>query len=401
MLGVAIRIAQRMGIHSEAALAKCTALEAELRRRLWWSLVLFDARVGEITNFKPVSLTPTWDCRILLNVNDSDFRLEMKDPPQVQGQSTEALFAVVRSELGNHVRRTMFHLEFTNPALKPDTKDIQYGPIPEKSDLVGLEKLIEDKYLKHCNPENPLHFMTIWNTRLHLAKYRLMEHFSSFSTSSTYQTEAQRDAAFQYALRMLECDTKILNSPHTKGYLWLAHFHFPLPAYVQIVQSLKRRRISAQADRVWGIINDSYEARFDSLRRDDIPFFGIFAKIVLQAWDACKETAKESGESLVTPRFVLSVRQRMTQIAQNASAARSNGATNVSINDFPALLPTSYDGHGLFYGMGAQDGYMLPELGPYAEMPGLTPLDIDPYQLDWSAMDWDLVNIPAGEPRGL
>jgi len=98
MLGVAIRIAQRMGIHSESALAKCTAVEAEMRRRLWWSLILFDTRIGETANSKTTTLDPTWDCKIPLNVNDSDLRPEMKGPPAIQGKSTEAPFAIVRSK---------------------------------------------------------------------------------------------------------------------------------------------------------------------------------------------------------------------------------------------------------------------------------------------------------------
>lgn len=52
MLGVAIRIAQRMGIHSESALSKCTVFEAELSRRLWWSLMLFDSRISEMADHK-------------------------------------------------------------------------------------------------------------------------------------------------------------------------------------------------------------------------------------------------------------------------------------------------------------------------------------------------------------
>ncbi|KAH8688779.1 hypothetical protein BGW36DRAFT_392158 [Talaromyces proteolyticus] len=82
MLGIAIRIAQRMTIHSESALAKCTVFEAELGRRLWWALVL-------------------WDCRVPLSLNDSDLRPEMKEPPNVQRTPTDALFIVVRSELGD------------------------------------------------------------------------------------------------------------------------------------------------------------------------------------------------------------------------------------------------------------------------------------------------------------
>jgi hypothetical protein len=77
----------------------------------------------------------------------------MKEPPSVQGKATDALFAVVRSELGDFVRHTMFHLDFTSPALKPI--------VPEVADLATLEKLINEKYLKFCDEENPLHFMTI------------------------------------------------------------------------------------------------------------------------------------------------------------------------------------------------------------------------------------------------
>lgn len=64
LLGVALRIAQRIGLHSEAANTKHSILEAELRRRLWWSLVHFDARVSEMTEIKLSMLVPTWDCRI-------------------------------------------------------------------------------------------------------------------------------------------------------------------------------------------------------------------------------------------------------------------------------------------------------------------------------------------------
>jgi Fungal specific transcription factor domain len=99
MLDAAIRIAQRMGIHKESTYAKCTALEAEMRRRLWWLLIIFDHRIAEMSDQTITMLTPTWNCRTTLNVNDFDLRLEMKTPPEVHEKPTEALFAVVRSEL--------------------------------------------------------------------------------------------------------------------------------------------------------------------------------------------------------------------------------------------------------------------------------------------------------------
>jgi hypothetical protein len=389
-----------MGIHIESALAKCTALEAELRRRLWWSLVLFDTRISEMADHKAVTLAPTWDCRIPLNVNDSDLRPEMKELPAVQGKSTDALFAVVRSELGEFVRHTMFHLDFTSPVLKPIFKTVQHDLIPEVTELATVEKMIEDKYLKFCDPENPLHFMTIWWTRAHLAKCRLLEHHSKFSSSSVHQTDAQRDAASSHSLRMLDCDTKLMTSPLTKRFFWLVQLYFPFPAYIQIVQDLRRRPGSEQAEQAWEVMSDNYEARFIFLYYNgESPFFKIFTKIVLQAWEAREATFKQLGESLVTPRIVLSIRRDMAQNAQNLETEQPHGATDMSINDFLMSMPMSFGDHGLLYDMGGQDGYSVTGPGTYPDMPGLAPLDVDVNQLDWSAMDWDLVNAPPGEPE--
>jgi len=386
MLGVAVRIAQRMGIHSESDLAKCTAVEAELRRRLWWSLILFDTRIGEIAHSKTPTLDPTWDCKIPLNVNDCDLRPEMKGPPAIQGKSTEAIFAVVRSELGEFIRHTGFHLDFTSPALKPIAKHLQNGLAPEGGELVELEKLIEDQYLKSCDQENPIHFMTIWTTRVYLAKCRLLEHHSRYFSSSVHRTEAQRDAATSHALRMLECDTKIMTSPLTKRFLWLNHCYFPFPAYLQIVQDVRRRPISEQARQAWEIMSDNYQAWFISQFREDKPFFKIFSKIVIQAWEACEAASKQPGTTLTPPRIVSSIRHTLAQIARNAQNTDTEQPgyfMGMRIDEFP--MPIGFADQSLPNSIGMQDDYAAMRSDVYSGVPAQIPLDADMNQLDWDA----------------
>ncbi len=386
MLGIAIRIAQRMGIDSESALAKCTPVEAEMRRRLWWSLILFDNRISQIIDSKTTTLNPTWDCKIPLNVNDSDLRPEMKGPPAIHGNSTEALFVVVRSELGEFIRQSVFHLDFTNPALKPIAKHLQNSPAPEGCELIKLEEMIEDKYLKSCDQENPVHFMTIWTTRAYLAKCRLLEHHSKYATSSVRQTEAHRDAATSHALRMLECDTKTMTSPLTKGFLWLTRSYFPLPAYIQIAQDLRKRPVSEQARQAWTIMSDNYEAWFDS-GFGDSPFYQIFSKIVLQAWEACGAASRQPLETLTPPRIVLSIKQTLAQIARQAGnndTEQPNFTMDMGTDDFP--MPLGFANQSLPYSMGMQDGYAGTGPEIYSGTPGITPSDAQMNQLDWIAL---------------
>ena len=363
--------------------------------------MLFDTRIGELADNKSATLAPTWDCRIPLNVNDSDLRSEMKEPPLVQGKFTEAFFAVVRSEWGDFIRHTKFHLDFTSPALRPFAKDVQHGPIPEGGELVNLEKMIEGKYLKFCDPEDPLQFMTIWMTRAHLAKYRLVEYYSRYSSSSVYQTDAQRDAAISHALSMLECDTKIMTSPLTKRYLWLLHFYFPFIAYIQLVQYMSGRPVSQQAEQAWEVMSDNYEARFVLPCRDDSPLFDLFAKIVLHAWETREAAFRQLEEPLMPPRIVSHIKNKIAQTAQNAQNADTEHPNNVmgmGMDDFPMSVPMSFGSNSLLYSIEGQDGYAGIGLGEYPNMLGQAPLNVDVNHLDWAAMDWGFVDAPADGP---
>lgn len=237
----------------------------EIRRRLWWALVSFDARISEMSNHKEgISLAPTWDCSVPSNVHDSDLRSEMKTVPVIQTAPTDALFAVVRGKMGRYIRRTNFHLDFTNPDLKKLapidklTQRLQSSSLSSEpeSEIDELEQLIESKYLRHCDEENGLHFMTVWYARGFLARSRLIEFYSRCAVKpsamllseqspvggSNYPipTESQREDSLRNALFMLECDTRLLMSPLTQGYLWLMDHNFPILAYFQNVQHLHR-----------------------------------------------------------------------------------------------------------------------------------------------------------------
>ncbi|PLB50139.1 hypothetical protein P170DRAFT_463409 [Aspergillus steynii IBT 23096] len=380
MLAVAIRIAQRMGIHNEAALARCTVFEAEMRRRLWWSLMLFDSRINELTEHNVTTLAPAWDCKIPLNVGDSDLRIGMKDPPIAQGPASEALYVVVRSELGEFLRHAPFHLDFTHPALKPIAKELPGG-----GDMAALEKIIEEKYLVACDPENPLHFMTIWMTRGHLARSYLVEHYSRCSSSSSRPGDAQRDAAMSHALSMLECDTKIMTSPLTQGFLWSLHFNFPFFAYIYIIQDLKERPISKQAERAWEVMSDNYEARFSALDLVGNPLFQAFGKIVLPAWEAFEASFKRSGEPLPPPRIVSGIRQKFTGMPRD-TAAPGTAMTNVDTND-SFTMPMGPSDHNLLSTMGSQD-YLSP-MSLFLGIPGQNTLPGDTMdQFSWASMEW-------------
>ncbi|KFA54251.1 hypothetical protein S40293_07804 [Stachybotrys chartarum IBT 40293] len=301
LLGLAIRIAQCMGIHNESALAKQSPFEAEMRRRLWWSLVIYDARRSEMADHKDSSLSPLWDCRVPLNINDSDLRAEMKEDPTQGGNSTDSMFVFIRSMLADFVRHTASHLEFTNPALKRTAKEL-----PNHGSLAALQERVEKEYLQHCKPDNPLHFVTMWMARAYIAKARLWDHYMS-SVSGTFRSSTQLDHALSLALTMIECDTALTTSPLTRGFQWMLRPYFPFPAYMHIIQDLRRRPLCRPASHAWEVLSSNHGARFDPRDPGPTPLARALGRMVLTAWEALEAA---STEQPLAPPMVAAIREK-------------------------------------------------------------------------------------------
>lgn len=318
------------------------ALEAEMRRRLWWSLVLFDHRMCDIVGQqKSTSLTPAWDCCPPLNVSDFELRADMKNAPaKHDSSSTEALFAVVRSELADFVRHGTSHLAII--AGKPSA-DMTIQSNCEGSELKAFEKRMEDKYLAHCNPEVPLHFITIWTTRSFFARSRLMEHYLTHASSAPDQlTDSQRSKAFGYAIRMVECDTQLRTSPLVGGYLWLIEaLYSPILAHLHILNGLAKRPSQEHADMAWRAICDNYDALINGPKhhRTRLIFTIKFSRVTLQAWEVREALRRQQNSPPEPPpRLVLDARASASQMSLDG---RGFPALNSSLEDqFAGLTPS-------------------------------------------------------------
>ncbi|KOS44959.1 hypothetical protein ACN38_g4076 [Penicillium nordicum] len=397
MLSVAIRIGQRIGIHDESTYGKCSALEAEMRRRLWWSLIIFDTRICEMSDYKTVSLAPTWDCRVPLNVSDFELQPDIKTAPGANNRPTEMLFAVVRSELSDFVRHSAFHLDFTNPFL--NTIAPRSTTVDEAEQLLVLEKTIEEKYLASCNPENSLHFITIWTMRGYLAKSRLLQYYSQYSDTSVLQTNSQRNVGISHALRMLECDTNLMTSPLTKGYLWLIHFHFPFPAYIHLLQDLKRRPVEEHTDQAWEVMSNNYEVRMMDAKDDERPLFIVFSRIVLQAWEAREQAARQGEMPLILPRIVSDIRNKlmhmMSKFGQDADTVQPGGTSHLNAENLSMPMQMDFNVIGMAYSAGGQAPTSLEPWG-YPDMPGLSSMDVDTNQFLLNTMEWNTLHAWRG-----
>ncbi|MBE3042018.1 fungal specific transcription factor domain-containing protein [Candidatus Bathyarchaeota archaeon] len=384
MLGMATRIAQRMGLHHEATLSKYSPFEAEMRRRLWWSLVLFESRIGEQSEkggARNSTLSPIWDCKPPTNISDSDLRPEMKTSAVAGSRCTEAIFSVVRSQLADYLRFADFFLDFTNPALKHVARAAKMGSVEDGGggDRISvLETEMEDKYIRFCDPTNPVQLLTIGTTRTFFARCRLLCHLSSHAGPSLpHMSEGEMDTATLHAIRMLEGDTMATASPSTKRYQWFMASYFPLPAYLRVAQEIRARPLGPRVDRAWGALTDNFAARMVFKLGYGAGAFTPLNRIIVQAWDAYEGALVREGrsrESIAVPGIVGQVRQLAAEYEMVSTPAGGSPGTddfNMGFGEFQGTgLPMLFGGPGFPDTMG-QESFLA--VGDAAGLGGVPP----------------------------
>ncbi|KAJ9144717.1 Fungal-specific transcription factor domain-containing protein [Pleurostoma richardsiae] len=161
--GLAIRIAQSLGIHRDGERLSLSPFQSEIRRRLWWHLLSRDGRAGEDYGLEDTnSLLLVSDVRWPLNVNDSDLQPEMQRlPPEKEGW-TEMTFSLANIHLAKSMQKLATIAAASSPS-SPPSEDV-------RTDVIGKTRASIDKWLVYCNPVIPQHRLTILCSRFLLRK---------------------------------------------------------------------------------------------------------------------------------------------------------------------------------------------------------------------------------------
>ncbi|EHK20419.1 uncharacterized protein TRIVIDRAFT_192982 [Trichoderma virens Gv29-8] len=336
MMGIAIRIAQRMGLHRDPDGYGLSPFEVEQRRRLWWTLVSYDRRVGEMTGSTVTALTSGCDCKKPLNVNDSDLHADGKEPPKPHTGPTEMLFALTRVELSMAVasnsNRDSFKINPEKSAGSPQpgkplavTVRLAGQDTPPYT-LEGFCAHMEGTYLTHCDAKIPLHFFTMTMTRAALCKMRIINYLVRRHNGEPIPlNDVERDALTTQAIVWVEHDNVVMSSESLRPYRWYAMHYFPFPAYMFLVQELRKRMSGPLVERAWAAIEANYDLR-GLLSNLHSPMHGVFSGQFVKAWAAHYEAQRAAGKEIPIPRFMKTLQERV----EAKRRARSENRTGPS-----------------------------------------------------------------------
>lgn len=152
---------QRIGLATDGTHYGLLPFEAEMRRRLWWQIVVLDARTSEISGSGPGLLTYTWNTKLPMNLNDSDLFPDMRTLPAERPGLSEMTFMRLRCEVADFTQKS---------------RSSQLTELAREGAISDFEQRIEKQYLSYCDPSIPLHFMAITMVKAAICKFRVGLH---------------------------------------------------------------------------------------------------------------------------------------------------------------------------------------------------------------------------------
>ncbi|KAK2028277.1 fungal-specific transcription factor domain-containing protein [Colletotrichum zoysiae] len=329
LTGLAARMGQRMGMHRESSLRNLSPFEAELRRRVWWQIVILDGRATQLTGDALGT-----ESRLCGNtnpptgVNDGDLVPSMSSLPQPPYVPTEMVFCSVRIEIAVWMIR---HDCLLGQETTPRDRTKLLRSIDE------LESLLEERYLRHINSDIPLNLLTIHLARstvcqLRLSVYHPIHHPEK---AASCMSPEQLDLLLENSLEVVRHDIAAHTTRSLQRFTWHVSNFFPFEAFILLINTLSRIPASPVADAAWSVIDQVFEnhPRFASDTGD--PLYWALGSIMIKAWDRRVSAARAGSlEPLAEPPCVRELVRRRAALRrcsqssqETPTAANSTGLT--------------------------------------------------------------------------
>ncbi|KAI1084599.1 hypothetical protein F5B20DRAFT_522290 [Whalleya microplaca] len=260
MCGLAIRLAQSLGIHRDGSGLGLSAFESEIRRRIAWQLCNIDAPASEDFACDPSILEMgSFDVRIPMNVNTCDLQpgtIEL--PTEVQG-FTDSTFLLVHVEI-TCLWREVF--DSRRRTANEAEKAVERMTDAEKDDWIEQHGArLEQKYLKHCSLSVPLQWVTIMFTRFMLLELRLNVHKPLKNVSRL--SASRRGELLECSIECIEILYRLHNDRRSEKWAWYFKSYAQWHALAFVLYELGQPTHNRHAERAWRAVERTMTCRWD------------------------------------------------------------------------------------------------------------------------------------------
>lgn len=250
LTGLVIRIAQGMGLHRDGTHLKLRPFETEIRRRVWWAILVLDLRSAEELGTDMTISERSYDTLKPSNINDSDISPESTEFPTPREGRSDSAVSIVRCEICALSRR----LVAAASAMSSLCPTADQTSIAERERmLIEVYQRVEHKFLQHVlDEQDPLYWVAAMIARVIVAKMCLVIYQPMLFSGSEFELSNEiRQRIYVAAIEVIEYNHKLNTDPRCKQYRWLFKTYTNWHAIAYTLIETCRRPWTALVERGW------------------------------------------------------------------------------------------------------------------------------------------------------
>jgi len=345
--GIVIRMAQKMGLHRDGELLGLGPFDSEMRRRVWWQIIMLDAKYAMFSGLSHTLLPRNWDTKAPKNVNDADIYPSATEPFQDRDGPTEMIFCLLMYKFAKFMVESP---GLEHVIIAPQTSEMPGAPSEEQMkkyrqtcEVLGKELLeLLDKY---CDPTaGPVHEMAIAMRKFIIDKIQeLIVHPNKLQRDLGGEVRNASDNAFSIAVSSLEHHEQNYMSSKDRGFIWFSLLHFQPDIFLYMAGQLCQRHEGNLVDRAWRQVEVVYTFHpelFDVSNKT----YSTIAIFILKAWRKREEMVfSRTGHRPEAPFYIEKLRLTMPNDDYKTEPTPPNPYTPSSIADGVEVDPSGFD----------------------------------------------------------
>ena len=250
---IAVRIALSQGVHRDGSFFGLEEFEAEMRRRLWWHLVLMDNDLSEDHGVDPLVHKSSFDSKMPTNINDDEFGPDIKTSLVSRNCFTEMTPTIVRFEIAKRARKLLY--------TPPGRQSVQSGDRDEslqtnENIVAELQKYLDYRYLQYCDSNVAIQYSTIVLARSMCAML-WMSIYHPLHQRSVVQSDSLKDQLFISMTEVVDNIRRLISDPKTAQWSWFFHNDVQWPAVAYLLHELSQRSPGPLSDRAYQVVRDA------------------------------------------------------------------------------------------------------------------------------------------------
>ena len=240
--GIVLRSARAMELHEGMAQLKHSCLDQEVRRRLWCYLATLDARVAEDCGlpFEEMDSAATRS-KLPLHISDAGLCAETTESPPEEDKWTDMTILRTFAETQRGKARVATVL---NRAEQED-------PLHTAERIAAtIRTRIENKYLRHCDPNVPLQRATLMLSRVLLSDLFVFS-IQRTCVQSPEAAEGKNETYLNLVLETLQQWNAQKSDELLRSFQWYIRSFTPYHVIVFALWYLWRKPTGGMSDRLW------------------------------------------------------------------------------------------------------------------------------------------------------